>query len=338
MKIPNLTKTEVWEMFKWYQKESGHVVEKEAVDRLYFETQGQPGLTCWFGELLTEGWAQDPVDKTQAISLAWFQRAYRAALSILPNNNVLNILSKANDPEYKDFLIDLYRTDDKIAFRFDHKQHNYLYLNGVIDVETVTKDNGKYYYVKFAGPFIQNMLFQSFSSDIFDQMTRLIDPFTDIDAVLTPTHMDIKTVLAWYQTYLQSNKEWLLKDVPRRSDLQVYEAVFHFNIYMYLFKLLTPKGAQVVPEFPTGNGKIDLVIRYKKNVYGIELKTFKDLSYYNNALTQAARYGKQLKLTEITLVFFIGKIDDTNRQKLEVPHTDKKRNVCVKPVFIETGE
>jgi hypothetical protein len=70
----------------------------------------------------------------------------------------------------------------------------------------------------------------------------------------------------------------------------------------------------------------------------LELKTFKDRSYYKDALTQAVRCGKQLGLTEITLVFFIGQIDDTNRQKLETPHTDNERKVCVKSVFIETGE
>ncbi len=157
-------------------------------------------------------------------------------------------------------------------------------------------------------------------------------------AVIGDAFIDIKTVLAWYQTYLQSNNEWLLKDVPRRADLRVYEAVFHFNIYMYLFKLLTPKGAQVVPEFPTGNGKIDLVIRYGEAVYGLELKTFKDRSYYKTALTQAARYGEQLNLSEITLVFFINKIDDVNRQKLETNHTDKETGTLVKPVLIETGD
>jgi hypothetical protein len=73
-------------------------------------------------------------------------------------------------------------------------------------------------------------------------------------------------------------------------------------------------------------------------VYGLELKTFKDRSYYKTALTQAAQYGERLNLSEITLVFFINQIDDTNRQKLEVPYTDEERKVCVKPVFIKTGE
>ena len=156
--------------------------------------------------------------------------------------------------------------------------------------------------------------------------------------MISEPFIDIRTVLSWYQTYLQSNKEWLLKDVPRRADLQVHEAVYHFNIYMYLFKLLTPEGAQVVPEFPTGNGKIDLVIRYGEAVYGLELKTFRDRAYYKTALTQASRYGKRLNLSEITLVFFINKIDDINRQKLETHHIDKGTGTLVKPVFIETGD
>ncbi|MCP4152803.1 MAG: hypothetical protein GY757_34035, partial [bacterium] len=231
IRIPNLTETEVWEMFKWYQKESGQVVEKEAVDRLYFETRGQPGLTCWFGELLTEGWKNIRLDDDRPIDLAWFNRAYNAALAVMPNNNVLNILSKAQEPEHKGFIIDLFRTEEKINFHFNNRHHNYLYLNGVIDEETVIDNDGEHYYVRFSCPFIQNTLFQSFSGDIFSRMTDLIDPFTDLGAVISPSHINIKIILEWYQTYLRQNREWILKEAQRRSDLQVHEAVFHFNLY-----------------------------------------------------------------------------------------------------------
>ncbi len=47
--IPNLTAAEVEEMFACYQRESGQVVEPEVVERLFYEVQGQPGLTSWFG-------------------------------------------------------------------------------------------------------------------------------------------------------------------------------------------------------------------------------------------------------------------------------------------------
>jgi len=52
--IPNLTFAEVQGLFDWYTRERGQVVEPAVVERLFYETRGQPGLTCWFGELLTE--------------------------------------------------------------------------------------------------------------------------------------------------------------------------------------------------------------------------------------------------------------------------------------------
>ncbi len=52
--VPNLTFEEVEGMFKWYERESGQAVEQEVIECLFYETQGQPGLVGWFGELLTE--------------------------------------------------------------------------------------------------------------------------------------------------------------------------------------------------------------------------------------------------------------------------------------------
>ena len=100
LNIPNLTHNEVRELFKWYEKETDHGVEPAVVDRLYYETDGQPGLTCWFGELLTEGFEYYTVDKTRPISMKEFEKVYGAATDILPNNNILNIISKAKkEPE-----------------------------------------------------------------------------------------------------------------------------------------------------------------------------------------------------------------------------------------------
>ncbi|MCP4131170.1 MAG: AAA family ATPase, partial [bacterium] len=41
--IPNLTYDEVNEMFKWYEQKKRKKVEQEVIDRLYYETAGQPG-------------------------------------------------------------------------------------------------------------------------------------------------------------------------------------------------------------------------------------------------------------------------------------------------------
>jgi hypothetical protein len=79
-------------MFRWHEKESGQRVDQEVIDRLYYETKGQPGLTCWFGELLTEGWEEFRVRPDMPMDMKLFRKAYAAATQILPNNNILNII------------------------------------------------------------------------------------------------------------------------------------------------------------------------------------------------------------------------------------------------------
>ena len=52
--ISNLTQAEVTQIYQDYQDESGQRIEQAVVVQIYDEFRGQPGLTCWFGELLTE--------------------------------------------------------------------------------------------------------------------------------------------------------------------------------------------------------------------------------------------------------------------------------------------
>ena len=115
----------------------------------------------------------------------------------------------------------------------------------------------------------------------------------------------------------RANREWLLRDAPRRRDLRVFEAVHHFVLYSFLDRFLQPRGGRVYPEFPAGNGAIDLLIRYAGNVYGLEVKSFTDAFGYRPALGQAARYARQLGLDRVTLVFFVDAVDDANRDAYE---------------------
>jgi len=332
--IPNLSFDEVRGMFEWYQHDSGQIIEPEVIQRLYHEIQGQPGLTCWFGELLTEGFDEYQVRKDSPIDADSFESAYAAALYALPNNNILNIISKAKKEPYKNAVLELFKTDEKIIFKYDDPDANYLYMNGVIDIEKYEKTG---YYIKFSSPFVQKRLFNYFADELFRYMGRLVEPFESLGDVLTDDGLNIRNLMKRYQKYLKKNREWLLKDAPKRKDLRIYEAVFHFNLYMYLFQFLHPKKGKVYPEFPTGNGKIDIIIRYKEKVYGIELKTYTDESGYKDALIQAAGYGKQLGLSEIYLVFFVEYIDDENRLRYEADYQDKITGVKVMPIFAETG-
>ena len=328
--IPNLTAQEVEGMFKWYEQESGQKVEPTVIERVFYETQGQPGLTCWFGELLTETYNKH----ASTLTMRDFEIAYAAAVDALPNANVLNIISKARQEPYQSLVLEMFQTDEKIPFRYDDRQINFLYLNGVVDQEVVAETTR---YVKFSCPFIQKRLFNYFAYDLFREMGQLYDPFENLEDTITPDSLHLKNLLRRYERYLKKNRDWLLKDAPRRTDLRLYEAVYHFNLYMFLAHFLQRRGGQVFPEFPTGNGKIDLIIRYSRQAYGLEVKSFTDEFGYREALQQAARYGQQLGLTEIGLALFVESVDEANRQKYEAIYKDEESGLVVVPIFIETG-
>jgi hypothetical protein len=298
--IPNLTFAEVDGMFKWYEQESGQKVEDEVVRTLYDETWGQPGLTCWFGELLTETYNHD---LKKPITMDNFREAYAAATHILPNNNILNIISKVSKKPYDERVIEFFQTGEKIAFNFDDKELNYLYMNGVIDEEKVGFEE---YYVRFSCPFVQKRIFNYFSRQIFHHLGLLVHPLDEMKDAISEETLHIPNIIKRYQAYLTKNKEIYFKNVPRRKDdMRIYEAIYHFNLFRYLYDLLRSWKVEVIPQFPTGNGKVDLILKYREKIYALELKSFKDMTRLNQAMEQAGEYGVQMGLKEVFLLVFV---------------------------------
>lgn len=334
MRIPRLTQEEVVAMFQWHQEESGQIVESEVVERIFAETRGQPGLVSWFGELLTETFNIRP---DHPIGVPEFNHVIKKAVHALPNNNILNIVSKARQAPYKETVLEMFRTERNIEFAFDDPHHNFLYLNGVIDYEE--DDNALY--ARFSCPFVQKRLFNYFSREIFKTVDHLHDPMTDIEAVVSETEaeaVDVFALMRLYQNYLDRNRDWLLKDAPRRkTDLRIFEAVFHFNLYMYLKAFFQDKDGSVFPEFPTGNGKIDILIRRRGKLHALELKSFKDRYAHKKAIARAAEYAAQLNVKRIYLILFIESIDEDNRKQLEIEYKDEKTGTTVASIFVETG-
>ena len=329
--IPNLTCDEVKYIYRWYEKESKQKIDPEVIDRIYYEFRGQPGLTCWFGELLTEEYNND---NSHQITKKQFDYVYSEAINVLPNNNILNIISKVKQLPYRDYVLKLFQTTERINFRYDNNYINYLYMNGIIDIEKEALKK----FIRFSSPFVQKRLFSYFSDNLFDEPGQLVPPFTKIEHVITKDRLNVKNLIKLYESYLHKNKNWLLKDAPRRKDLRIFEAVYHFSLYMYLHRFLIPKQGQVWPEFPTGNGKIDLLIKYANQLYGIELKSYTDESAYHDAIEKAAKYAVQLDIKKISLVFFVDVIDDSIREKYEIEHVTPDTGIKVEIVFIACKE
>ncbi|MBF0410066.1 MAG: ATP-binding protein [Candidatus Riflebacteria bacterium] len=331
LQIPYLTYEEVNEMYHDYERESGQKVNQDVIDRVFYVTNGQPGLVSWFGELLTERYNKD---KTKAIDMDLFKYVYADALSVLPNNNTINIISKATSDEYRNVILNLFKTSGKTVFKFEDPAFNYLYMHGVISFER----DGEFRYAKFPCQFVQEKLFDRFAREIYSESGKILpDPFIDIDPIINESAINVRNLMKLYQSYFVENREYIIGKAPRRSDNKIFEATYHFNLYAWLNSFLDRKKCYISPEFPTGNGKIDLLIKHKNiHIYGLELKSFTDLAEMKKSIEQAAYYGKSLGLSVISLViFFNTKITDELRERFEKDYANQETGVKVELIMIE---
>jgi hypothetical protein len=204
--IPKFNFAEVQGMYKWYERESGQQVEEAVTRRVYYETQGQPGLVSWLGELLTETYNEH----NSKITSRDFEMAYSRAVATLPNPNIQNIISKAKQEPYQQLVLEMFQTNQKIDFLFDDPYINFLYMNGVVDEEVALDEehNQLTHYLKFPCPFVQKRLFNYFSRTLFRHLGELYPPFKDLSDIISNSHLNIKKLMGLYERYLRQNREW----------------------------------------------------------------------------------------------------------------------------------
>jgi hypothetical protein len=321
--IPNLTRSEVCKMFDDYQSESNQKIESHVIDSLYEKTNGQPGLVGWFGELLTEKYNSNS-DKIIDINL--WNEVYSSACDIEHNNTVQNIIIKGKT-EYKEYVFRLYNQSD-IRFTFDTNWCNYMYMHGLITYEKIRDENKYKNICRFSSPFIQERLYNALVIDMRDsQDDRILalEPLDLLEDVFVTPNFNIPALLKRYKDYLKRLKDhgenpWA--NQPRRkSDLHLTEAVGHFHLYHWLTMALR-KRCTISPEFPTGNGKVDLHLSCQGKKKGlIEVKSFVNAYEVKDAKIQAAKYAKKTQHDTITIAMFAPFTEEHVLEQLSVTET-----------------
>ncbi|QTA82407.1 AAA ATPase-like domain-containing protein [Desulfonema limicola] len=321
--VPNFTREETEDLFNQYQEESGQKIKSEVVKTVYDSTRGQPGLVCWFGELLTETY-NPGTDKI--INMPVWENVYAAALHKEWNNTVLNLIKKAQG-QYADYVLELFTKSD-LPFSIRAEWCSYLYLNGIIDsMESGDSSGSRTYVCRFSSPFVQTCLYEAFTMDFAgDRLPILaLDPLDTLSDVFEPPGLNIPALLERYKAYLKRLKAkginpW--KDQPRRSDLHYTEYVGHFHLYFWLRQAIEDLCI-ISPEFPTGNGRVDLHLKCNGKKGIIEVKSFQKQSKLERAKEQAVKYAEKLNISAITLAVFVPVEDEEILQQLSSSRTIK---------------
>ena len=335
--IPNLTVDEVKQMFDDYQSESLQNIDPKVVQQIFETTNGQPGLIGWFGELLTKKYNETP---QKSINMKLWKKVYKRSIHIEHNNTLQNLIIKAKN-EYKNHVYELFKNSN-IEFTFASDWCNYMYMHGIIAYTEVEKDDDITYTCRFSCPYVQDILYIVFVKDMESSHNKSILPLEPTDLledVFNIKTLNIPALLKRYKNFLnrlteKGSNPWA--NQPRRkTDYHLTEAVGHFHLYFWL-KLTLDDICTIIPEFPTGNGKVDLHIKCDQDKKGlIEVKSFVNPLKVKSAIIQAAEYAKQTNYSEITIAMFAPFTDEDVLNQISVSQTIG--NVTVNVLAIGQG-
>ncbi len=314
--VPNFAEEEVKDLFNQYQEESGQTIAPEAVKQVYTSTCGQPGLVCWFGELLTDKYNADAGVK---IDMNAWKLTWRKACTVEWNNTDLNLIKKARST-YLPYVVELLTKVD-IPFKLHSEWCNYLYLNGIIDyVADVDEKGAESDFCRFSSPFVQECLYNALIEDLIGDRIPILalDPLDELEEVFEDAELNVTALLERYKNYLARLKTrginpW--KDQPRRKDLHYTEAVGHFHLYHWLQNAVG-RICVISPEFPTGNGKVDLHLKCGEKSGLIEVKSFTGALQLKEGRKQAADYAKKCGLEAVAMALFAPLNDEAVLAKL----------------------
>ncbi len=330
MHVENFTYAEVNDLYHQYIEESGQEIRQEVIDKVFYVTRGHPGLVCWFGELITEKYNPG---KEVEIDLSVWEDVYLNAITVEWNNTVLNLIKKAKG-KYLDKVLSLFERSD-ISFSLDKDWCSYLYLNGIIDYKDLTENNQKKKVCIFSSPFIQKRLYNAFTYDFVGEDTPTYPlPLGDDLSDVFEAGLNLERLIPRYKDYLKRLRAKNIspfRDFPKRSDLNIYEAGGHFHLYHWLMNAIGD-DCVIVPEFPTGNGRVDLHVKCNSQEGIIEVKSFSRQKKLEQGKIQAAAYAKRLGIDKVILVVFVHGVEEDEAEILKDDRVIEGVRIITEPV------
>jgi len=287
LQLPYFTESEVRSLIEQYVTESRQTFEEPVINRIYENTNGQPGLVCALCSYLVE---QLATNRHLPVTIEHYLKAQQHFLTERFDKNIINIVQKAR--EKRAFMLKLLFNDEPLPFSIHDPEMAWLYANGVID-----KGNGN---TDILVPLYKKALITAFRPLINGETRYYINsPDNTLNQYLTPEGaLNINALLKEYRAYVRRRGF-------RAFDTEhLKEGAWHYSLDGFINFFIQCLGGQTFVEVPTGRGRTDIFILYQNHKYVIETKRFVNHYYFQQGKGQLAEYLKSEKLEEGYYVVF----------------------------------
>ena len=286
--LPIFSKDEVRGLLQQHTDDTGQVFSAEVLDRLYEYSGGQPWLTnALANEIVREILGND------------FSKPITPELVEMAKENLItqrqthldSLADKVNEGRVRRVVMSIISGD---TLNFDGYDDAIRYCR---DLGIVTQNNP----VQFANPIYREIVTRILNSSLHDSFNQeLVETAWYIrpDGTLD---MD-KLLHAFVDFYRWNAESWL--------ERYQYKEAGHQLLLMAFLQRIINGGGRIEREMAVGNGRTDLAVFWKNQVFALELKINRNVRSQEEGLRQISRYLDKLGQKAGYLILFEEKSSD----------------------------
>ncbi len=279
--LNNFSRQEVYELLEQHTRETGQVFSEEIKDEIYRLSNGQPWLVNALARQIVSKILKD--DYSKEIKLDIVSEA-KNQLILRRDTHLDSLVDKLREDRIKRIVQAIIIGDN---LPFDIYDDDIVYAR---DLGIVTQTAP----LRFSNPIYAEIVPRVMASPIQYSIPEEIQTqrFVRSDGSL-----DMERLLKAFQEFYRRNSgAWL--------DRFEYKESAHHLLLMAFLERLVNSGGEIIREMAVGNGRIDLLVRFGKQEFAMEVKIKRDRYTIPEGKEQLGRYLDRLGLNQGYLVVF----------------------------------
>lgn len=279
--LSNFLKSETFELLEQHTRATGQVFPPEVKEEIFYLSNGQPWLVnALANQIVSEILGND---YSREITLDIAAEA-KNQLILRRDTHLDSLVDKLKEDKVKTIVQAIINGDTIV---FDILVDDIAYLR---DLGIVSQSSP----LVFANPIYAEIIPRVMASPIQEMIPIDIQTawFVNPDGTL-----NMEKILKEFQEFYRRNSgAWL--------DRYEYKESAHHLLLMAFLQRIVNSGGEIIREMAVGNGRIDMLVRFKKQEFALELKVKRDTYTIPDGKKQLGRYLDRLGLNEGYLVIF----------------------------------
>jgi len=281
--LKNFTKEEITTLYHQHTAETGQIFEKEAIDFVYEQTQGQPWLVNAVAREVIVKILQS--DYTQPVTAGLIYQAIQTVI-LRRDTHIDSLLERLKEDRVRKVIEPMLMGE----VYFDRLSDDYQYA---IDLGLIKDVDSK---IQPANPIYSEVIARTLSYEA-QQKFVLEAPNATIPHYMKDGKIDMDYLLRDFQQFWRENSDiWIERFYYR-------EAAPHLILQAFLQRVING-GGDIYREMAAGTKRTDLCLVYEDNKYPIELKIRRGDKTLTEGIEQTMQYMDTFGCTEGWLVIF----------------------------------